>query len=79
MSKFPDSLTNLVQFDGQTTYMAPEFGKWGSYLVRPAVSRTTGISNHHRTRDEVLEQGEQLASDDKAASAFPYVAQSMVR
>jgi len=31
MSKFPDSLTNLVQFDGQT-YMAPEFGKWGSYL-----------------------------------------------
>jgi len=101
MSKFPDSLTNLVQFDGQT-YMAPEFGKWGSYLYdqqyheqqfscqtkttvvprdpvlrqmgqlpsRPAVSRTTGIPD--RTWDEVLEQGEQLASDDKAGFAFTW-------
>jgi len=40
MSKFPDSLTNLVQFDGQT--MAPEFGKWGSYLYDQQY-RTTGI------------------------------------
>jgi len=71
MSKFPDSLTNLVQFDGQT-YMAPEFGKWGSSALRPAVSRTTGIRITTGHVGRVLEQGEQLASDDKAGFAFTW-------
>jgi multiple sugar transport system substrate-binding protein len=31
MSKFPDNLVDLVTFDGQA-YMAPEFGKWGTFL-----------------------------------------------
>jgi len=71
MSKFPDSLTNLVQFDGQT-YMAPEFGKWGSYLYDQQYLEQQGFESPPDTWDEVLEQGEQLASDDKAGFAFTW-------
>jgi len=71
MSKFPDLLTNLVQFDGQT-YMAPEFGKWGSYLYDQQYLEQQGFESPPDTWDEVLEQGEQLASDDKAGFAFTW-------
>jgi multiple sugar transport system substrate-binding protein len=71
MSKFPDSLTNLVQFDGQT-YMAPEFGKWGSYLYDQQYLEQQGFESPPDTWDEVLEQGEQLAGDGKAGFAFTW-------
>jgi len=44
----------------------------GQLPLRPAVSRTTGIESPPDTWDEVLEQGEQLASDDKAGFAFTW-------
>jgi len=69
--RYWDSLTNLVQFDGQT-YMAPEFGKWGSYLYDQQYLEQQGFESPPDTWDEVLEQGEQLASDDKAGFAFTW-------
>jgi len=74
MSKFPDSLGS-GSVRGQT-HMAPGSAN-GAATSRPAVSRTAGDSNHHRTWDEVLEQGEQLMSDDKAGFAFTWSEYSM--
>lgn len=71
MSKFPGLLTDLVQFDGQT-YMAPEFGKWGSYLYDQQYLQEQGFDSPPSTWDEVLEQGEQLSSENKAGFAFTW-------
>lgn len=71
MSKFPDSLSDLVQFDGQT-YMAPEFGKWGSYLYDQQYLEQQGFETPPDTWDEILQQGEQLSNGDKAGFAFTW-------
>ena len=76
MSKFPDSLTELVQFDGQT-YMAPEFGKWGSYLYDQQYLNDQGFDAPPDTWDEVLSQGEQLSQGDKSGFAFTWAGKSV--
>ncbi|MFB6222477.1 MAG: extracellular solute-binding protein [Haloarcula sp.] len=76
MGKFPDSLVDLVQFDGQT-YMAPEFGKWGSYLYDQQYLNEQGFDAPPDTWDEVLSQGEQLSQGDKAGFAFTWADKSV--
>lgn len=76
MGKFPDSLTELVQFDGQT-YMAPEFGKWGSYLYDQQYLNDQGFDAPPDTWDEVLSQGEQLSQGEKSGFAFTWAGKSV--
>jgi len=76
MSKFPDSLNELVQFDGQT-YMAPEFGKWGSYLYDQQYLSEQGFDAPPDTWDEVLSQGEQLSQGEKSGFAFTWAGKSV--
>ncbi|KOX94672.1 sugar ABC transporter substrate-binding protein [Haloarcula rubripromontorii] len=76
MGKFPSSLTDLVQFDGQT-YMAPEFGKWGSYLYDQQYLNEQGFDAPPDTWDEVLSQGEQLSQGDKSGFAFTWSGKSV--
>ncbi|WP_435098709.1 sugar ABC transporter substrate-binding protein [Halorubrum sp. N11] len=48
LNKFPDNLVDLVTFDGQA-YMAPEFGKWGTFLYD-----TQKVESPPDTWDDVL-------------------------
>ena len=71
MGKFPDNLSNLVTFDGKT-YMAPEFGKWGTYLYDKQYLSEQGFDSPPDTWDEVLSMGEQLSGGDKSGFAFTW-------
>ncbi|WP_321111222.1 substrate-binding domain-containing protein [Halorussus salinisoli] len=71
MGKFPDSLRNLVTFDGQT-YMAPQIGKWGAYVYDAQYLSDQGVDSPPSTWDEVIEVGEQLSSDDKSGFGFTW-------
>lgn len=62
MDKFPDSLTGLVTFDGEV-YMAPEFGKWGTYLYDEET-----VESPPDTWDEVLE----MDAGDQNAFGFTW-------
>lgn len=57
MSKFPDNLVDLVTFDGQA-YMAPEFGKWGTFLYD-----TEMVESPPDTWDDVLSMDVDGASE----------------
>ncbi|WP_324665576.1 sugar ABC transporter substrate-binding protein [Haloarcula sediminis] len=76
MGKFPDSLSELVTFDG-STYMAPEFGKWGTYLYDQQYLSDQGFDSPPGTWDEVLNQGEQLSQGDKSGFAFTWSGKSV--
>jgi multiple sugar transport system substrate-binding protein len=71
MGKFPDSLANLVTFDGQV-YMAPEFGKWGSFVYDEQYLSEQGIDAAPDTWDDLITVGEQLSSDGKATFSFTW-------
>jgi multiple sugar transport system substrate-binding protein len=71
MGKFPDSLTDLVTFDGQV-YMAPEFGKWGSFVYDEQYLSEQGIDAAPDTWDDLITVGEQLSSDGKATFSFTW-------
>jgi multiple sugar transport system substrate-binding protein len=71
MGKFPDNLRNLVTFDGQT-YMAPEFGKWGTYLYDKQYLSENGFDSPPDTWDDVREMGKQLSGEDKSGFAFTW-------
>ncbi|MFC4550136.1 MULTISPECIES: ABC transporter substrate-binding protein [Halorussus] len=71
MKKFPDNLANLVTFDGQT-YMAPEFGKWGTYLYDKKYLSQKGFDSPPDTWDDVLKMGKQLSGGDKSGFAFTW-------
>ncbi|WP_312912271.1 ABC transporter substrate-binding protein [Natronosalvus caseinilyticus] len=49
VEKFPDDLVSLMTFDGEV-YMAPQFGKWGTYLYDKH-----SVSAPPETWDDVLE------------------------
>ncbi|WP_310921540.1 sugar ABC transporter substrate-binding protein [Haloarcula saliterrae] len=76
MNKFPDPLVDLVQFDDQT-YMAPEFGKWGTYLYDQQYLEQQGFDSPPGTWDEVLSQGEQLSQGEKSGFAFTWADKSV--
>lgn len=71
MSKFPNSLVDLVQFDDKT-YMAPEFGKWGNYLYDKQYLSEQGFDAPPDTWDDVVSMGEQLSSGEKSGFAFTW-------
>jgi len=71
MGKFPDSLTDLVTFDGQV-YMAPEFGKWGSFVYDEQYLSDQGVDSAPDTWDDLITVGEQLSSDGKATFSFTW-------
>lgn len=71
MSKFPEDLRNLVTFDGEA-YMAPEFGKWGSYLYDKQYLSEQGVDSPPDNWDEVIEMGQQLSSGDKSGFGFTW-------
>ncbi|WP_137284759.1 sugar ABC transporter substrate-binding protein [Halorussus salinisoli] len=71
MGKFPDNLRSLVTFDGQT-YMAPEFGKWGTYLYDQQYLSEEGFDSPPDTWDDVREMGKQLSGEDKSGFAFTW-------
>ncbi|MFC4449650.1 substrate-binding domain-containing protein [Halorussus aquaticus] len=71
MSNFPDNLRSLVTFDGQT-YMAPQLGKWGSYLYDAQYLSEQGVDSPPSTWDEVVQMGEQLSSGDKSGFGFTW-------
>jgi multiple sugar transport system substrate-binding protein len=62
MSKFPDSLADLVTFEDEV-YMAPEFGKWGSFLYD-----TEAIDSPPETWNDVLD----MNVDDGSAFGFTW-------
>jgi len=76
VSKFPDSLVDLVQFEDRT-YMAPEFGKWGSYLYDQQYLEEQGMDAPPDTWDEVLSKGEQLSQGEKSGFAFTWSGKSV--
>ncbi|WP_459808667.1 ABC transporter substrate-binding protein [Halopiger thermotolerans] len=71
MSKFPGSLVDLVSFDGDP-YMAPEFGKWGTYLYDTEVVETPPD-----TWDEILERGPELSSDGRSGFGLTWADKSV--
>jgi len=71
MGKFPDSLTDLVTFDGQV-YMAPEFGKWGTFVYDQQYLSEQGVDSVPDTWDDVLSVSEQLSSDGTSGFAFTW-------
>ncbi|MFC7213203.1 extracellular solute-binding protein [Saliphagus sp. GCM10025334] len=71
MGNFPDSLADLVTFDGEP-YMAPEFGKWGSFLYDKDVVETPPD-----TWDDVLEMGPELSDGDRAGFGFTWADKSV--
>ncbi|MBV0901600.1 sugar ABC transporter substrate-binding protein [Haloarcula salina] len=71
MSNFPENLRNLVTLDGKT-YMAPEFGKWGTYLYDAAHFEEQGVSEPPQTWDEVVSKGKQLNTEDTSPFAFTW-------
>jgi multiple sugar transport system substrate-binding protein len=76
MNKFPDSLTELVTFDGNP-YMVPEFGKWGTYLYDQQYLSQQGFDSPPDTWDQLLNQGEQLSQGDKSGFAFTWADKSV--
>lgn len=66
VDKFPDGLADLVSFDGEV-YMAPEFGKWGSFLYDTEV-----VESPPDTWDDVLDLGDELSGDDRAEFGFTW-------
>ena len=71
MGRFPDNLRSLVTFDGQT-YMAPQLGKWGSYVYDSQYLSEQGMDSPPSTWDEVIQMGEQLSSGDKSGFGFTW-------
>ncbi|NEU55749.1 extracellular solute-binding protein [Halorussus sp. MSC15.2] len=71
MGKFPDSLRSLVTFDGKT-YMAPQLGKWGTYLYDKKVLSEAGYDAPPDTWDDVLNMGSDLGSGNRSAFGFTW-------
>lgn len=71
MSKYPDNLRELVTFEG-STYMAPEFGKWGNYLYDADYLEEQGVDSPPDTWEEVIDVGAELSSDDKSGFGFTW-------
>ncbi|GGN85562.1 sugar ABC transporter substrate-binding protein [Haloarcula pellucida] len=71
MSNFPKNLQNLVTLDGKT-YMAPEFGKWGTYLYDQTHFEEQGVSEAPQTWDEVVSKGQQLKTENTSPFAFTW-------
>lgn len=71
MSKFPESLRNLVTFDGQV-YMAPQIGKWGTFLYDDQYLSEQGVESPPSNWQEIIEVGEQLTGDQKSGFAFTW-------
>lgn len=70
MGKFPDNLVDLVQFEGGT-YMAPEFGKWGSYLYDAEYLSSQGYDSPPDTWDDVLQMAKDM-DGEKTPFAFTW-------
>ncbi|MFB6078727.1 MAG: extracellular solute-binding protein [Halarchaeum sp.] len=71
MSNYPSNLRDLVTFDG-SPYMAPQLGKWGTYLYDTQHFEKQGVSEPPSTWDEVVSKGKQLKTDDTAPFAFTW-------
>ncbi|UPW01204.1 extracellular solute-binding protein [Halorussus gelatinilyticus] len=71
MNKFPESLRSLVTFDGKT-YMAPQLGKWGSYLYDKKVLSQAGYDAPPDTWDDILKMGPDLGSGNRSAFGFTW-------
>ncbi|MBX0321794.1 extracellular solute-binding protein [Halomicroarcula sp. F13] len=71
MSNFPTNLQDLVTLDGKT-YMAPEFGKWGTFLYDQTHFEAQGVSEPPSTWDEVVSKGQQLKTEDTSPFAFTW-------
>ncbi|MFC6976615.1 extracellular solute-binding protein [Halomicroarcula sp. GCM10025709] len=71
MSKFPSNLSDLVTLDGKV-YMAPEFGKWGTFLYDQQSFSEAGVDGPPSTWDEVVSKGKQLNSGDTSAFAVTW-------
>lgn len=71
MSKYPENLRELVTFEG-STYMAPEFGKWGNYLYDAEYLEEQGVDSPPDTWDEVIDIGAELSSGDRSGFGFTW-------
>ncbi|MCO8265560.1 extracellular solute-binding protein [Haloferax sp. AB510] len=71
MSNFPSNLQELVTFE-DGAYMAPEFGKWGTFLYDAEHYEAQGVSEPPNSWDEVVSKGKQLKTDDTAPFAFTW-------
>ncbi|WP_135303975.1 sugar ABC transporter substrate-binding protein [Haloarcula amylovorans] len=71
MSNYPKNLQNLVTLDGKT-YMAPEFGKWGTYLYDKQHFEKQGVSEPPSTWDEVVSKGKELKTENTSPFAFTW-------
>ncbi|MFC7141481.1 extracellular solute-binding protein [Halosimplex aquaticum] len=71
MEKFPQNLRDLVTFDGRV-YMAPQLGKWGTFLYDSDYLDRLGYDHPPRTWTELLETGEMLTGDERAGFAVPW-------
>jgi multiple sugar transport system substrate-binding protein len=71
MSNYPSNLQDLVTFDG-SAYMAPEFGKWGTFLYDTQQFEAQGVSSPPSTWDEIVSTGQQLNTEDTSPFAFTW-------
>ncbi|WP_423999795.1 sugar ABC transporter substrate-binding protein [Haloarcula salina] len=71
MSNYNQHLQDLVTFEGKT-YMAPEFGKWGTYLYDKVHFEKQGVSEPPQTWDEVVSKGKQLDAGNTSAFGFTW-------
>lgn len=70
-SKFPANLRNLVTFDDQI-YMAPQLGKWGTFLYDREYLADFGFESPPDTWDDVVSLAHTLEPGYRSAFAFPW-------
>lgn len=71
LTKFPKNLRNLLTFDGKA-YMAPQLGKWGTYLYDKKYLKEQGFDSPPGTWQEVIDMGSKLSANKQAAFAFTW-------
>ena len=71
VSKFPQNLRELIQFDGRS-YMAPQLGKWGTYLYDKQALRQNNIQEPMQNWDQIIQKGKQLSDGNQSGFAFTW-------
>jgi len=62
MGLYPENLQELVTIDGNA-YMAPQLGKWGTYLYDQQALSSASVSGPADTWEEVITKGQTLAEN----------------
>ncbi|WP_368409350.1 sugar ABC transporter substrate-binding protein [Halorussus gelatinilyticus] len=71
VSKYPKNLQELIQFDGQA-YMAPQLGKWGTYLYDKQALQQNNIQQPPQNWDQIIQKGKKMSDGNQSGFAFTW-------